>query len=356
MKVALYSLSEAACSVVKKQKVTMSYEGNLFSDGPNKEEKNKAMKIAKRRAWEKFVSGFSTAQRVNYDSLKSRILGDLDSYLTLMNRWQKVDEDNDKFTLVIKVCINEAALNSLLNVSSKSGRKQSGEGSYFTFIFVARQVSAEKSYQDKIFRREDSDSLQRNKKDVLMQGDSTSISTSKMKSKSFTSGGSKEKKSDVSRYRLVPTKDIDASINQVFSTAGFEVVNAIDLVEESNGLINLKRIKKDFGTIGELSGKARRNAFKGAKNLKIPYIAIGTLDIDMKRISASSGNTTVWVSVNARVYSLKKRFPKTVASVGPLQRKGAGDSTKVATRQALIAAAKAASQELVNQMNAKDLH
>ena len=70
-------------------------------------------------------------------------------------------------------------------------------------------------------------------------------------------------------------------------------------------------------------------------------------------IDPASGNSRVYVSARAQVWSLEKRLPKKVASVGPVQYAGLGPDDKVAMRNALNIAAKEAANEIVSILNAK---
>jgi hypothetical protein len=85
----------------------------------------------------------------------------------------------------------------------------------------------------------------------------------------------------------------------------------------------------------------------------IPYLAIGTLDVGMKDTDPATGLTRVYVTVTGKIVSLKKRFPKTVAAVGPIQYAGLGPSQTVARNNALKLAAESAGQTLTQQLNSK---
>ena len=68
-----------------------------------------------------------------------------------------------------------------------------------------------------------------------------------------------------------------------------------------------------------------------------------------------NGAIEVIVSVKAQVYQDDGLFYETVASVAPTQRKAAGQSASAAETDALVKAAKAASTEIVNQLNAQGI-
>jgi hypothetical protein len=63
----------------------------------------------------------------------------------------------------------------------------------------------------------------------------------------------------------------------------------------------------------------------------------------------------VYVSVTGKVLSLKRRFPKTIAAVGPVQFAGLGPDQTVAKRNALILASEKAAKQLTAQLRAKGI-
>ena len=140
-----------------------------------------------------------------------------------------------------------------------------------------------------------------------------------------------------------------------YSTAGFEVVDAEYLADETDGLVDVERFIEDFKYGDDITGKTRRDAVKGCRSVDVMFFSIGTLDVGMKDKDPVSGLTRVFVSVTGKIMSLKKRFPKTVASVGPIQYSGLGPDQTVAKRNALKLAAERAAKELTAQLRAKDI-
>ena len=68
-----------------------------------------------------------------------------------------------------------------------------------------------------------------------------------------------------------------------------------------------------------------------------------------------NGNPKVAVSGKAQVYQDDGLFYETVASVAPTTEYGSAQSASVAETNALINAAKLASTEIVNQLNAQGI-
>ena len=99
-----------------------------------------------------------------------------------------------------------------------------------------------------------------------------------------------------------------------------------------------------------------KNAAFNAIAGKIPLLVIATIDVLGSQIdNTKSGAITVTVSVKAQVYQDDGLFYETVASVAPTQRSAGGRSESAAETDALIKAAKLASTEIVNQLNAQGI-
>ena len=120
-------------------------------------------------------------------------------------------------------------------------------------------------------------------------------------------------------------------------------------------MISIEAFKEDFRTGEDISGKTRRDAAKGARMVEVPYLAVGTLDIGVKETDSATGLVKVYVTVTGKMISVKNRFPKTVASVGPVLVAGLGPNQSVAERNALKKASATAATELVNQLNFKSV-
>jgi hypothetical protein len=189
----------------------------------------------------------------------------------------------------------------------------------------------------------------------VVEGDGLQYSANIKKDQINTSGGSSIQKADQIQYNVSNANEINTAMSNIFSTAGFEVIDAEYLTDETEGLVDVKMFVEDFKYGDDISGQTRRDAVKGCRMVDVMYFAIGTLDVGIKDKDPVSGLTRVFVSVTGKVLGLKKRFPKTVASVGPVQFSGLGPDQIVAKRNALILAAEKAAQELTSQMRAKGI-
>ena len=94
---------------------------------------------------------------------------------------------------------------------------------------------------------------------------------------------------------------------------------------------------------------------RAARECEVQYFALGTLDMGMADVDKSRGNKFVFTSARGQVWSLAKRLPRTVASVGPVQIKGWGENDVVAGRSSLIKSAGKVASTIVEQLSAKGL-
>lgn len=343
-----------AQAIDTKGMATVNYSSRF---GPSSGEKTEAVMQAKINAIERYIANSSQSKMNTYESHRTEIEGTIDDYLL---QYSVISEDTDKdsrrYQVVIKTSINANRLNSFLDGKSSIGTVSSDEASYMTFLFVARVQKSVKSYDARVVKREDSKSAVEGSEYESSAGPNIEYQANQSNTEISESGGSSTQKSDIVEYDVFSAEGINSAMTEVFTTVGFEVVEAEYLEEESNGLVSVDAFISDYSTGDDLSGGTKRNAAKGLKELEIPYMAIGTLDVGIKDIDPNSGLTRVYVTVNGQVLDVSKRFPKKVAAVGPVQHAGLGPTEQVARNNALKVAATEAARELTNQMNAKGIH
>jgi hypothetical protein len=266
-----------------------------------------------------------------------------------------VDKSNKTYTVMVRVKINESAVETKLSFESAAGKLESGEGSLFSFIFVAREASEVKSYDAKKTNITMAESKNMAEEKSSMN-DGTMVSGDATKSvKKVQTGGSSVKKADKVRYRVSSNQNLDAAINEILSPAGFEIVEYNDVVSECGGA-ELEEIKNEFSADHEISRKTRKSALRSARECEVSYFAIGTLDVGMHDTDPVSGLKRVHVSVNAKVWNIERKLPKRIASVNSDTFAGLGPNPQVAHDNALKKAASITAKIIVDQMNAKSLN
>jgi hypothetical protein len=353
MVVLLLTCSIAYSEVSSKGVGEVKYSG---WKSPSSEDVIKAKELARVSAVSRWASSQGGSFLKNYDEVRNQIEADISEYvLSDSIITEKINKEAKTYKVVLKVAVDDVRLKNLISDSSVISNVSDGDKSYMTFVFVSRRQTSVQSYDAKVYKRKDASNQENGKEIEQGSAQGVAYSSEFNQSSSVTTGGSTTLKSDKISYDVASSDEINVAMSQVFSTSGFEIVEAEYLEEETEGLLSVEAFKDDFRNGDDISGKTRRNAAKGAKMVDVPYIAVGTLDIGIKEIDSATGLVRVNVTVTGKMISLKKRFPKTVASVGPVLIAGLGPNQTVAERNALKKASEAAATELVNQLNSKSV-
>ena len=324
--------------------------------GPKPEETAVALREAKISAVERVIANSGTAKEQNYERVKSEITQNIDQYIIdYVILSEKTDKDSKRYSIVMRASVNSSRLDSVMSMNSAVVNSPEKDRSYITFVFVAREQTSTKSYDDRKYTRTDES---RSEDGHEYEADSRSGSKyagEVNSSKTTTTGGSVTRKSDKIEYDVSSADSANIAMSKVLTEAGFEVVDADYLAEETGGLLSMKAFKDDYRHGDDITGETRRNAVKALHQVDVPYLAVGTLDVGMKDIDPVTGLTRLYVTVTGKVISLKNRFPKTVAAVGPIQYSGLGPNQTVARNNALQLAAESAGQTLTQQLNSKGI-
>lgn len=338
-----------------KGKAVIPYTSSVFSSKPSDKIKHEAIEKAIHSAWKNYTTSFNMSRQKAYKKLETEFLNHLDEYIadyTILA--DKVNKGTKTYTVMVRVKINESAVETKLSSESAAGKLNSGDGSYFSFIFVAREASEVKSYDAKktSITKIESKTMAEEKSDMA---NGTMLSGNSKKSmKKVQTGGSTIRKADNICYRVSSATDMDSAINEILSPAGFEIIGYNDVVSECGGA-ELETIKREFSANHEISRRTRKSALRGARECEVTYFALGTLDVGMPDTDPVSGLKRVYVSVNAKVWNIEKKLPKTIASVNSDTFAGLGPNPKVAKDNALKKAATKAAKIILDQMNAKGL-
>lgn len=318
----------------------------------DEEEKAEALLAAKVNALERYVANQNQSLALNYEAMKNQLTSHINDYvLDALIVDEQEDDDAERYSVIIRATINELALRNRLQSASAVANASDVELSAITFVFVAREQKSVKTFDARVVSRVDT-AKSESGAEYQAGGE---YSAENIHSTTITSGGSQTQKADVIEYDVSTTQEVNNAMGNIFSTAGFEVVEAEYLETETQGLLSLAAFKKDYQHGQDISPKTLRNAVEGVRKVEVPYLALGTLDVGMKDIDPTSGLTRIYVTVTGKIMGLQKRFPKTVASVGPVQYAGLGPNSTVARTNALKLAAEKAAQELTDQLNAKGI-
>lgn len=323
---------------------------------PSAEVKQALRKKAENSALSRWASQQGNSFLKNYDLVRPQIEANLgDFILSSSIITEEFDKDNKRISIVVKVTLDDTRLRNFVNDSSAVANTDSDDKSLLTFVFVSRRQDSVQEFDAKVFKREDASSASEGEETENSSASDMSFRSKTSASNETTTGGSTTRKSDKISYTVASASEINISMTEVFSSAGFEVVDAEYVEEETEGLLSVDNFKSDYSAGDDISGTTQRNAAKGAKMIDLPFLAVGTLDIGLADIDSSTGLKRVAVTVTGKMIGLSGRFPKTVAAVGPVQVAGVGPTTTEAEKNALRLAAQQAATELVNQLNSKSI-
>jgi len=337
---------------------TVSYgSSGLFSSKPPKGTEEEAVNLAKRSAWEKYISGFSDEKKNAYDIVKNSILERLDDYII---GYQIIDtsvnKDSKRFTAAIRVEIDDSVVQSKIYRTTAKGSEAE---ILFTWVFVTRAQDSVKKYKDKVVNMSKSGSSNSAIEKTVVSDTSVAMSDDKLSTRKTTTGGSTVSKRDKVSWTKLSSKEINSEMTRALVNAGYEVIEYGDVQSEDEcggRTKTVEQIQDEFVSETDLSNKTTKDIKKTSKKCDIKYTAIGTLDVMKQNIDPVSGLVDVYVSVTAKVYDTSKRFAKTVGSVGPVQYHGLGPEEPVARNNALSKAAKNAAKSIINQLRARGSH
>lgn len=333
-------------AVEMRGQVAFTYEGSLFSKSPSDDDKAQALHLAKIAALKEYFATLGPAEQKLLKAMMPQIEANPDAFLT---NTVIVAEDVDKglktFSLVVRAGINEQMISAELK-SKGFGTEASGEGSAISALFVARQVTELKQFDE---RRTSITKAEASVSGSYANGTEKAASMRKEQS-----GGNVVRKASKSTYGLLSATDFDAAFNSILTSHGYEAIDYADVASECAGP-RYKLIQDAFMTGDELPQTLRKQAIAAAKKCDVKYFAAGYMNVNAPEYDSVSGNRKVMVSVNGMVWDISKKLPRKVGSVGPVQAFGLGPDDEAARRAALEIAAQKAADIMTNQLKLKNI-
>jgi len=343
---------------------TYEYSGRF-----NAEDQREARNAAKVAALETyFASNANPAMSRIFADRKDYFLDRVDEFLLSVTELSVDNKKSAKLvTVVIRADVNVPMLRAAIDDFAATAAVSPVERSLMTLLFMSRMQESVQSFDDRVYRRSDNNmTTDETSASSFLANEAENIGTRSIEisestdekatstistSETSTSGGSITRQANNVRWRVTSSQEINAAMSSVFSSAGYEVVEAQYVEAESNGLLDVRKVSDEFSTGDDLSSDLMRSTVDGIKAAKIPYLAIGTLDVGLQDTDPVSGNIRVYVTVTGRVMDVSGRFPRSITSVGPVQYSGLGPTETVARNNALALAAEMAAQHLVDEMN-----
>lgn len=369
----LFATAAALSSTVHAQIVSARGQGGVIYEGRlNAEDRQEALAKAKAVALEAHVAESSRGFLQAFSQRRAEFVANIDRYVIAANVLSEQDDRKSRtYSVVVRVDINQALLRADLEAGSAVGQASSAERSLVAVIFMARRQASVQAFDDRVYQRADTREavdLQTGTDERTSEGESigsSSISTSGSvqsrqtavleTSTATTTGGSTTRKADSVQWEVSGASEVNTAMTGILGDAGFEVVEAEYIEAESGGQLDLARIRADFSTGNDLSAEVLRSTVAGVRHAQIPLMAFGTLDVGMRDTDPVTGNIRVYVTVTGKVQDVSGRFPRTLASVGPVQFAGLGPDESVARTNALEQAAQQAARQVVDALNARNV-
>jgi len=332
----------------------------MKSNDPTNVETEEAKNNAIKSAWKSFVGKFNPSKMKQYNLVKEDIEQNIDEYIISTEVVENIiDQGTKTLKTIIKIKINDTALNNKLSTLSAAGQSASGENSGIVGIFITRELESRRSFEEKkvdIAATKEAKSVSES-----MQGGTDSIEAESFAKKE--TGGSTTQKSDKLIYKkssnTISPEVIADNMNNVLGDFMFEVTEYDEFSADYDAPERLT-LENEFINDNRLSRPTKKSVSDMMKLIRIEepefkYLLTTILDTDQAFVDSTSGNPKVVVNITARVQSFEKRRPKTVASF-TTQAFGMGPNEKSAALNALKNAANVTAKTLVDKLNAKGLN
>lgn len=330
-------------------------------------EKQQAIKVASVNAVNRYVAGLPASQQRAFSSLAL----DMDEVMTrYVTSSVILSEESDgrakKLTTVVRAELNGTILVADLNDASGYSAEVSQDATEIVSIMVARLRASVQSFDTRVYTRSDTSSETNASVDasVDLGSEVAAVGSSYRESADLSAnlnatvetsersetGGSQTVRADRIEWQVTDSQDVDQQITGILTDLGLNIIPS-----EFVDTINLPAIRADFGNGDDLQPSTLRQMASGLQEYDIPYVLIGTLDVDPPGEDPLTGNRQVYVRVNAKLINLERRFPRVEAAIGPIQFAGLGPTESVARVNAVTLAAENVGAELVERFAQKNI-
>lgn len=346
-----------------KGKATVTYQGREASA----DDKARATLAAQLKAVEFYYAEAGQSEAENFDAIREKIVANPDRYILDTTPLAEEEvKDKKQYTVTVRVALNVANLRNAVKSNSAVVKGGTAARSPLAFMFVSRQVDSTRSFDDRIYKREDQKANIKADVQVSEKGSegeslgrgkistnastSSKVSGSMQHTASIETGGSTTRRASESTYRLLPSANLAQVFSSNFTRAGFKVSEAAMVEPYTDGQFKVAAVEDDYKSGMDLKPATLASLVRGMRVAQIPYVALGTLDVGMADTDPNTGLMRVAVSVNAKLLDISQTIPDTIASVGPVQFAGVGPTEDEARGNALKLAANNAARELTSQI------
>ena len=329
------------------------------------EQKDMALHVARLSALDRYVARLSIEQQRAYQDIKQTNDAQLAQYIIsdLI-----VDEEivDGYYTVVVRSDINTKLLEQFLMETAGYSAEVSATASEIVAIMIARSTASVEDFDDTVSRQASRTTASRAEGSASRAGVESeavarrSVATNEQveaevqveasASVETQSGGSVVRRADITKWRVSEASGIASQLSGILTDVGLNIIPS-----EFVPTVDLEAIRSDFGEGDDLKPATKLAMANALKDESIPYVLIGTLDVDLPSVDPVTGNERVYVTVNAELLNLAGRFPRVEAAIGPVQFAGLGPSESVARNNALTMAAQAVGKDLLDRLTKKDV-
>ena len=303
-----------------------------------------AITMAKKNAWKNYVAKLNKAKQQLMAKYEKDLLSNVDNFITNLVVLDTAKQDNI-LRVAVRVEFNDVAIDQFVEALSvgNSQNDAKSKGPQFSFLFMARE-------QASVVKFDTRNTMVQQSESATTTADDGGIS----QSQKLVSGGSRMQKKDAVTYAVSSSQDLDSAMGEMLTTSHIEYVGYDDIVVNCEG-VPVTTFKDQFVHSDELEPQTRKKIIDAVRRCEVPYFAYGTIDTGIAKVDPITGQQQVFVSVRAQLWDVSKKLPTKIGSVGPKQYSGLGPDQDVASKNALIIAAKDLANNLLDQLNAKGI-
>jgi hypothetical protein len=325
--------------------------------------------LAKVNALSQVAASFPQAKLQLFEMYRDELTGfdAIDGYIVEAAEVGKtIDTGKTKdksLRLAVSAKVNLTALDLFFQQKTAAGLDPSGAGADFGVFFIARQMSSNKQFDQKVTSVNESKTASSADETAQVDNASSSLSSASEDLSTQSSGGSVEQKADQNLYevRNDVTEALAAAIKEKLVDAGYEPLSSDDLVDAGyEGLVYLDEMISQ-GLIDD-TGMMPRRLLASFKKAAIEegwaYFGVGRVDIGMSQKDERTGALRVPATVSFEVFMEVKGKSRSIAVVAPEVVWGDSESgdAAVAAQVAQNGAVDKAMQTIIGQLQIKQLN
>lgn len=360
----LMSMPSQAQVVNAKGVATVSYAAVV-----TQADKDNAYRLAQVASIERYFAEAGEAEAENFDAIQPKIEANLDKFIMSTTVLNEQDQPGmRKYSVAVRTELNVTKLRIALRSASKAGQSGPAGSSPMVYVFLGREVAGVKSFDDRVVKRAEikvdadikANGTTRGSEGENIQSNAISTNTSKQKTAKLSAsqsvnvetGGSTNRKSDETSYRMLSMASHKTAVTSVFSQSGFQVADPDFVLADGD----IKAVNADFSKGSDLTPSTMRAVVLSLRKAKVPLFVLATFDVGVAVQDPETGLQRVAVTVAGRVIDVSGALPREVASVPPVQYFALAPDNAIATTKALKDASLLASKEIVSRLNAGGIH